>query len=58
MITGDGRHKLIYGINPKKTELYDLDNDPDEGRDLSASDAKTARKLTQSLVEWIEVGPQ
>jgi len=54
----DGRHKLIRIPHPGADifELYDVETDPGETRDLSADDPETLARLRQRLAEW-ENGP-
>jgi arylsulfatase A-like enzyme len=48
IVTPDG-WKLIYTLENKSRELYNLVNDPAEARDLAATDAKRADDLEQRL---------
>ena len=62
----DSRYKLIYYAAGNHFQLFDLDEDPDEMRDLSrdAAHADTLRRLTDLLVShlygsdlgWLEEG--
>ena len=62
----DGRHKLIYYPVGNRTQLFDLEQDPDERRDLSGSPGHTriAARLKARLVDqladldpaWIQNG--
>jgi arylsulfatase A-like enzyme len=45
----DGRHKLIYGARAGEDELYDLQQDPEERRNLAASDPLRAALYRQAL---------
>ncbi|HLU69128.1 MAG TPA: sulfatase-like hydrolase/transferase [Kofleriaceae bacterium] len=55
MVTGDGRHKLIYRVSSRSFELYDLEQDPTEEINLYQSRPDLARRLREELVRWIEV---
>ena len=49
----EGRYKLIESFeNGGRTELYDLEGDPEERRDLSAGMPDKAAALTRTLREW------
>jgi len=62
----DGRHKLIYYPVGNVVQLFDLENDPNEVRDLSASPdyAEVRARLTEHLIGemyggdavWVENG--
>jgi arylsulfatase len=62
----DGRHKLIYYPCGNRAQLFDLDEDPAEMRDLSASPAhrdlreRLTERLTAELygsdLEWVRDG--
>jgi hypothetical protein len=45
----DARYKLIYGARGGQDELYDLQQDPDERRNLVASDPLRASFYRQAL---------
>ncbi len=55
MITPDGAKKIIYRQSDKRFEVYDLEADPQERRDLARKDRPLAKKLQAQLVEWMEV---
>ncbi|HEU5060765.1 MAG TPA: sulfatase-like hydrolase/transferase [Kofleriaceae bacterium] len=55
IVSGDGRHKLIYRLSDKAWELYDLSQDPQEVKNLITSQPDIAAKLRQELTRWIEV---
>lgn len=55
MVTADGAHKLIYRMSDRAFELYDLEKDPQETRDLYASETELAERLREELTRWIEV---
>lgn len=46
-----GRHKLVVGAGAKP-ELYDVEADPAERRDLSAQFPQVARQLREELEAW------
>jgi hypothetical protein len=52
-----GRWKLIEWFEDGAVELYDLQNDPGEGRDLSEDEPEVVGALLERLKEWrSEVG--
>jgi arylsulfatase A-like enzyme len=55
IIDGEGRYKLIYRLSDNTWELYDLQNDADESRNLFATESAQASRLQQELTRWIEV---
>ncbi len=55
MITSDAKRHAFWKISESHWEIYDLDADPDERKDLGESDPK-AKELQQQLASWIE-GP-
>ena len=55
MITADAKHHVFYRISDSRYEIYDLEHDPEERKDLSDSDA-TAKDLERQLADWI-AGP-
>ena len=55
----NGPWKLIEFFDTEKTELYNLDKDPSETTDLSASDPQQTTRLKQMLNTWqSQVGAQ
>ena len=58
MVSADGRHKLYYRTSDKRFELYDLQEDPEERRNLYSKQSELAKQLEDSLIEWIEVDLQ
>jgi arylsulfatase A len=48
----DGRWKLVEHYDDGKVELFDLDADPGETRDLSATEAARAAALRARLRDW------
>ncbi len=46
-----GGFKYIHGPRP---ELFDLESDPEEERDLHAEEPQRAIEMEQELVEWLE----
>ena len=55
MVTADGAYKLIYRMSDRSFELYDLKKDPQETRDLYATESELAERLREELTRWIEV---
>jgi arylsulfatase A-like enzyme len=53
VISPDGKHKLI--ARDGGYELYDLEADPEERRDLSRSDAATLEAMKRELLRFVEV---
>ena len=51
----DGWDKLI--VRPGSLELYDLKNDPDDRRDLSAQDPDKVQELSGLIDDWLETTP-
>ncbi|WOH39460.1 sulfatase [Thalassotalea fonticola] len=51
-VINNGRYKLIEYPDLDKVELYDLENDPFENDDISASSIKLTTQLQQELKEW------
>ena len=45
--------KLIYGMKSESTELYNLSTDPQEKKNISASDAKQVELMRKELYSWI-----
>ncbi|HLL20989.1 MAG TPA: sulfatase-like hydrolase/transferase, partial [Kofleriaceae bacterium] len=55
MITADGKRHVFYRISDSAWEIYDLETDPDEKRNIAESDP-AAKQLQQEMAAWIE-GP-
>ena len=55
MVTADGKRHVFYRISDSRWEIYDLDADPDEKKNLADSDPK-AKELEDQLAGCIE-GP-
>lgn len=55
MVSADGKRHVFFRISDSRWEIYDLENDPDEKKNLADSDPDAA-KLKQQLAAWIE-GP-
>lgn len=53
MITPDGTRHVYYRISESQWEIYDLAADPEERKNVNASDPK-AQELQQQLTNWIE----
>lgn len=49
-----GRYKLIEHYDPSTVELYDLEADISETRDLSASQPELAAELRADLQRWVD----
>lgn len=49
-----GRWKLVWGVSRRQWELYDLEEDRSETRDLAARLPETVRRLKQSWERWAE----
>lgn len=49
-----GRHKLIERFEDNSVELYDLEADPGEARDLAATEPELAGTLAARLAAWRE----
>ncbi len=50
-VVGEG-HKLVFSPASRRAELYALDDDPGETRDLSAEQADRADRLLRLLMDW------
>ena len=48
----DGRWKLLVNVETQKSELYDLENDWAETKDLSAEHPEIVQQLSQKLADW------
>jgi arylsulfatase A-like enzyme len=48
----DGRWKAIYQLESNQTQLYDLENDPDETRDLAARFPEQVEAYRNHLQHW------
>jgi arylsulfatase A-like enzyme len=55
MITADGKRHVYWRSSDNRWEIYDLEADPEERKNLADSDPK-AKELEQQLAAWIE-GP-
>ena len=52
---GDGKladWKLIWDVDGRRAELYDLAKDPREARDVSAAEPDVTLRLTRFLTAW------
>ena len=49
-----GRYKLIRFAEDSREELYDLESDPEEQRDLAQSNVKVKRQLARKLDGWLQ----
>jgi arylsulfatase A-like enzyme len=51
----DNRYKIVWpNLAQPKFELYDLEADPKESKDLTATQPDVARRLSEALVQWNE----
>lgn len=48
----DGRWKLLVHPDGLNAELYDIEADPQETRDLAAAEPETTRRLTEHVIGW------
>ncbi|MEO6244202.1 MAG: sulfatase-like hydrolase/transferase [Opitutaceae bacterium] len=49
----DGRHKILtQAIGGEKFEVFDLESDPTEAKDLSVSQPELSARLRKALLEW------
>ena len=55
MVTADGKRHVYYRTSDAKWEIYDLEADPEEKKNIADSDP-AAKDLQQKLAQWIE-GP-
>jgi len=53
-VSADGKTKLIRNQTDRVTELYDLDNDPGEQKNLAFDDPGRARPLVDELSAWAD----
>jgi arylsulfatase A-like enzyme len=54
MVTADGKKHVFYRISDSAWEIYDLEDDPDETKNLS--EGPDAKRLQADMAAWIE-GP-
>jgi arylsulfatase A-like enzyme len=51
----DNRYKIVtQNVNAGKFELYDLESDPKETKDIFSSQPEVARRMQQALMQWNE----
>jgi arylsulfatase A-like enzyme len=50
----EGKYKLILDLLDGKRELYDLQADPGETRDLSSGDPRRTYEMEQALRKWMD----
>jgi arylsulfatase A-like enzyme len=48
----DGRWKLIHELESGRSRLYDLEDDPDERRDLAAHEPERAAAYREHVLRW------
>ena len=48
----DGRFKFIHTLETSRSQLFDLDADPEEKRNLSEEDAGRAHRYAADLRQW------
>jgi len=53
----DGRWKLLCDHDGSNPRLYDLDSDPAENRNLSASEPALVGRLTKAVLDWHRAMP-
>jgi arylsulfatase A-like enzyme len=53
-----GRYKYIYNVEEKAGELYDLQNDPSESKNLVEEDRQTAERMKNEILRWVEITRQ
>ncbi len=49
------KFKYIYNMELKTGELYNLQNDPDESKNLADEDAKAAAQMQSEILRWAEI---
>jgi choline-sulfatase len=49
-----GKHKAIFRITENRFEVYDVERDPREQKDLAASDKELAARLRRELTQFVE----
>ena len=54
MISEDGKTKIIYFISERRFELYDLEADPGETRNLYRRQPELGEVMTRTMANWIE----
>lgn len=50
----NGRYKLIYFFEDKRSELYDLEKDPNEKNDLASSKVVEKQRMENELFAWLK----
>jgi len=53
MITANGKRHLFYKRSENSYELYDLEHDPEERKNIADSDPE-AKQLEQALASWVD----
>jgi arylsulfatase A-like enzyme len=49
------KYKYIYNTDSKTGELYDLQNDPGERKNLANDDPETAERMRNEILRWAEI---
>jgi len=49
------KYKFIYNTELKTGELYDLQNDPTESKNLADEEVKTATQMQNEILRWAEI---
>jgi len=50
-----GKYKYMYNVEEKTGELYDLQNDPGESKNLAEQDRQTAERMKSEILRWTEI---
>lgn len=53
----EGKWKLLLGRDGRNAQLYDLEKDPGEARDLAAQQPEAVRRLSRPLLAWSQSLP-
>jgi hypothetical protein len=51
MFSADGKRQVFYRADERRWEIYDLEKDPEERKNIADSDPN-AKALQQQLAEW------
>jgi len=55
--TREGKWKLLVNADETGAELYDLQADPNETKDVAADQPEIAKRLTKSALDWFQSKP-